>query len=47
MGRLNVLMDRASMTDSGMAFQLAEDEWEKAHLPVVRSAQLFYTCLYV
>jgi len=27
---LNVLMDGASLTDSGMAFQMLGDEWEKA-----------------
>jgi len=24
-------MDRASLTDSGMAFQMTGDEWEKVH----------------
>jgi len=26
---LNVLMDRASLTDSGMEFQMTGDKWEK------------------
>jgi len=28
---LNVPMDGASLTDSGMEFQMTGDEWEKVH----------------
>jgi len=35
---LNVLMDGASLTGSGMEFQMLGDEWQKACWPIVRSA---------
>jgi len=36
---LNVPMDGASLTDSGMEFQMTGDEWEKVHWPIVRWAR--------
>jgi len=38
---LNVMMDGASLSDSGMAFQMTGDEWEnlKARWPIVRFAR--------
>jgi len=35
---LNVLMDGASLTDSGMEFQMLGDEWQKACWPIMRLA---------
>jgi len=36
---LNVLMGGASLTDSGMEFQMLGDEWQKACWPIVRLSQ--------
>jgi len=36
---LNVLMDGASLTESGMEFQMLGDEWQKARWPIVRQAR--------
>jgi len=33
---LNVPMDGASLTDSGMAFQMTGDEWQKVRWQIVR-----------
>jgi len=32
-------MDGACLTDSGMAFQMVGDEWQKARWPIVRLAR--------